>query len=192
MTHIIGFFLCLAIAICTGFGATWVAVHETHGFERVDMGAWSTWQRAGSAQADPYTKAIIAKTGEVPLQSAEGLSIISSRDDEGRKLKANCTYIISGALPASQVWTLTSYNKQGQILVNKAGRASLTSHEIIRDASNNFEIVVSANVQPGNWLPIADTSPFELLLRLYDVAIGHTPSELKAAINFNIKQKSCI
>lgn len=191
MTHIAGFFLCIFIALTTSFSATWFAVQNRHGFEQVKLGAWSMWVKAGSTTADPYTKAIISKSGEVPLQAAEGLELIATHDDNGRSFKAACTYAISGALPAARFWTLNAYTKDGQIASNIAERYGLTSTEIVRDEAGNFEINISATIQPGNWLPVAPL-PFQLILRLYDTSTGSSTAELQAAIHLTTTKKSCL
>ncbi len=191
MTHIVGFFLALCIALSIGFGATWLAIHNRHGFEQVKLGAWSVWIKAGSAGADPYTKAIIAKSGEVPLQAAEGLELIAMHDDDGKSFKPACTYVISGTLPAARFWTLNAFTKTGQIAPNIAERYGLASTEIVRDETGNFEINVSSTIQSGNWLPVAPL-PFQLILRLYDASTGSSAPELQAAIQLKTMKKSCL
>ncbi len=191
MTHIFGFFLALAIAVCTGFGATWFAIEYGHGFERVDTAQWSTWTKSGSVEADPYAKANIAKTGEIPLNAAEGLTLISQGDDEGRRFDPACTYMLTATLPRARLWTLVAYLPNGQIAANKANRYSLTSEEIVRDTNGNFEITVSSEVQPGNWLPVAADQPYLLMLRLYDTTVGSTAAEVQAAIIIKNRKKAC-
>jgi hypothetical protein len=191
VTHILGFFLSLTIALSLGFGATWFIVKDGHGFSRIDAGAWSTWVKSGSIEADPYTKAIIARSGEIPLQAAEGLTLVSQTDSEGLVFDPSCTYEISGALPSSRLWVLTAYTFDGQLIPNDALRYSLTSDEIIRDNLGNFKINVSATVQSGNWIPIHQSRPFKLILRLYDASVGRTKPEIQAAILLSNHKRSC-
>jgi hypothetical protein len=202
VTHILGFFLSITIAIFIGFGATWLVVGGSHsflghvflghGFSRIDTGAWSTWTKAGSFDADPYTKAIIARSGEIPLQAAEGLALVSQKDNDGAAFKPTCTYVISGSLPAARLWVIAAYTLDGQLIANSALRYSFTSHEIIRDVAGHFEITLSASVQSGNWLPVHPTQPFKLILRLYDPSVGRTAPEIQASIMLTNKKKNCI
>lgn len=192
MTHILGFFLSITIALGLGFGATWLAIHNGHGFSRIDAGVWSTWTKAGSIDADPYTKAIIAVSGEIPLQAVEGLTFVSQKDDDGAAFLPQCTYVISGTLPAARLFVLTAYTFDGQLIANNALHYSLTSNEIVRDHAGNFEIIVSATVQPGNWLPVHKTQPFKLFLRLYDASVGRTAPEIQASIVLKTFKKGCI
>ncbi len=56
---------------------------------------------------DPYAHAIIARTAELPLGSAEGLSFIAHTDSEDAPLRPECDYTISGTVPPTRYWTLT-------------------------------------------------------------------------------------
>ncbi len=180
------------MALGFGFGATWLIVKDGYGFLRIDAGAWSTWIRAGSVEADPYTKAIIARSGEIPLQAAEGLTLVSQKDSDGANFQPTCTYEVYGALPTARLWVLTAYTLDGQLIANDAFRYNLTSDEIIRDHEGNFKINVSATVQSGNWLPVHKTLPFKLFLRLYDPSVGRTAPEIQASILLKIVKKSCV
>lgn len=190
MVHIFGFLLCICIALIAGFGATWALIQDSHGFQQVKLNAWSLWIKAGSQNADPYTKAIIAISSEIPLQAAEGIELVATQDDDGNAFSPNCTYTLSGTLPVAQFWTLTAYTKNGQIAPNIASRYSLTSAEIVRDETADFEVSIGASLQSGNWLPVAPL-PYQLILRLYDASTGTSRPELQAAIHLKIVKKSC-
>ena len=45
------------------------------------------------------------------------------------------------------------------------------SREVLRHADGSFEITVSADVAPGNWLPVARVDGFKLVFRLYDTPL---------------------
>ena len=57
-----------------------------HGFifGAVTAGAWTAWPTAGSADADPYSLATLARTGEVPLGAGEGIAF-TAEDDSRRR-----------------------------------------------------------------------------------------------------------
>jgi hypothetical protein len=55
-----------------------------------------------------------------------------------------------------------------------AQRSSFHSREILRRPDGSFVITVAARVQPGNWLPVAERTRFELVLRLYDTPLTST------------------
>ena len=77
------------------------------------------------------------------------------------------------------MWTLTAYDGEGRLISNAAQRLGFHSREIVRRGDGSFEIAISADVQPGNWLPVARNDPFQIVLRLYDTPLttGGTPAE---------------
>jgi hypothetical protein len=162
--------LTIAILVATtiGFATAWYAVDRGFVFGAVTIGSWTAWPLAGSPSADPYSIAMLARTGEVPLGAGEGIAFTAATDSAARPLTGNCTYRIEGQTPAARLWTLTAYDGNGRLMVNPARRAGFHSREILRRPDGSFNIVVSAAVNPGNWLPIADLDRFKLILRLYD------------------------
>lgn len=191
MTHFIGFLLALLIAVSTGLGATFLAVERGHGFDRIKIGSWSAWPRAGSPDADPYARAVISRTGEIPLSLGEGLVLQAERDEKGEVMNGSCTYSVSGDLPPSRFWTLTAYNRDGNFRENSARRYSFTSSEIIRNAAGKFEIILASEVKPGNWLPVSAAEPFSLMLRLYDTPLSSSATQIDPQFIPRIQKKSC-
>ena len=192
MIHIVGFFLALIIAASSGLGLTWMAVNLGHGFDRVQVGSWSAWPKAGTVEADPYSKAVIARSGEIPMSAGEGLALQSERDDSGALLTGRCTYLIKGSLPPARLWTLTAYDRAGTFRDNSAHRYSFTSAEIIRDASGSFEISVGPEVKPGNWLPVDKEQNVIVVVRLYDTPASSNVSQLTERMLPKVERKNCL
>jgi hypothetical protein len=163
--------IAIAIAAVIGLSTAWLAVDRGFLFGAVTIGDWTAWPEAGSPDADPYSVARLARTGEVPLGAGEGLAFTTEVDHDGEPLAGNCTYRILGETPPAQLWTLTAYDSEGRLMPNAAQRQGFHSREILRHVDGSFEIVVSANVQPGNWLPIARVDGFKLVMRLYDTPL---------------------
>ena len=67
---------------------------------------------------------------------------------------------------------MTLYNNDGDLIANLVNRYGFTSEEIVRHADGNFEIVVAPRANPGNWLPTGGIERYQLVLRLYDTAVG--------------------
>lgn len=162
-----------------GLFVTSLSVEHGFGFDAVQAGPWTTWPKAGSVDADPYARAIIARSGQIPLGSAEGLSLIADKDSTGRSLSPSCDYVISGAIPTARFWTLTVMTPEGRVADNSSGRFGFTSSEIVRDWKGGFSIVVSRSARPGNWLPVGN-APYLIMLRLYDTPNSATASTLDA------------
>jgi hypothetical protein len=165
--------LAVAIVVATvvGFSTAWYAVEHGPIFGAVKVGAWTAWPQSGSADADPYSLAVLARTGEVPLGAGEGLTFRAERDDDGEPLTGNCVYTIAGQTPSARLWTLTAYDDDGRLMVNAARRTGFHSREILRRPDGSFVITVSPRVEPGNWLPVARVERFKLVLRLYDTPL---------------------
>ena len=145
-----------------------VCGRERRQFGAVVVGPWWPRRDAGGPDADPYSVAILARTGEVPLGSGEGIGFTADTDDDGEPLDGRCTYAVSGQTPAARLWTLTAYNSGGRLMANAARRSGFHSREILRRADGTVDITVSRAGAAGNWLPIAPVERFRLVFRLYD------------------------
>jgi hypothetical protein len=160
-------------------------------FDAVRVGAWSVATRAGAIDADPYTRASLARGGEIPIAAGEGLRLIARVDDEGRKLSPRCVYRIGPRAPAARYWTLGVVDGGGFPIENAAGRYVLRSSEILRDGDGGFAIFVSAEAHSGNWLPIGAPVRFALALRLYDSPFSAAAAGIEKAAAPAIHRESC-
>jgi hypothetical protein len=183
-THatILGKFLSAGcIGVLLGLFVTFVVVERGKGFEAISAGPWTGWPRTGTSGSDPYTRAILAYSGEMPLSESEGMSFVAHGDSNGTEFDPACDYALRGEVPSARYWTLTLLSPEGNPIANKAGRPGFTSSEVLRASDGQFEITLSRHARPGNWLPIGDTSKFILVLRLYDSELGAPATALNAA-----------
>ncbi|MEJ0012331.1 MAG: DUF1214 domain-containing protein [Bauldia sp.] len=190
MRFLIDLGVALAVAIIVGVGSAWIAIDRGTIFGAVTVGGWTAWPLEGTPEADPYTLAMLARTGEVPLGGGEGLSFTASNDAAGEPLDGRCDYDVAGETPAARLWTLTAYDDDGALMANVARRPGFHSREVVRDADGDFHIRLSPNVAAGNWLPIAPVSRFKLELRLYDTPLT-TGSQLAALTMPTIQKVAC-
>ena len=177
--------------IALGLGATWLVLDQSVGLGAVHAGVWRVWPKAGTTEIDPYTRARLARTGEIPLGLAEGLSLTATRDETGEALHARCDYSFAGHIPPARFWTLTQTNPEGYLTGAKNIRHNLTSAEILRSADGDFSIQISASARPGNWLPISTGEDFMLVLRLYDTAVSATASAIEAGTLPHLAKLAC-
>src|SRR6476659_8235243 len=161
----------ILVATVLGFFSAWYAVERGFVFGRVTVGGWTAWPNAGSESADPYSIAMLARTGEVPLGAGEGIAFTAEIDKDGRLLSARCDYRIVGQTPGARLWTLTACDEAGHLMADAAHRQAFHSREILRRPDGSFEIALSTSVKPGNWLPVAPVDHFKLVLRLYDTPV---------------------
>lgn len=171
MRLVIDIAIAIVVALTLGVSTAWYAIDRGFIFGAVAAGAWTAWPTAGSADADPYSLATLARTGEVPLGAGEGIAFTADNDSAGTPLSGLCMYQVVGQTPAARLWTLTAYDDQGRLMINAARRSGFQSREILRRPDGSFAIMVSPQVMPGNWLPVGRVQHFRLVLRLYDTPV---------------------
>ncbi len=173
MRFLVELFASLVIALGLGLASAWYMVAAPRiGY---GVGVWKAVPAVTAETADPYTRARIARTGEIALGAGEGLIFIATTDDEGRGLDGACDYRIAGRTPTARLWTLSVTDAAGGLPASVTGRTALTSREILRDADGRFEITVAAAARPGNWLPSHAAGEERLVLRLYDTPLALSP-----------------
>ncbi|MDQ6702102.1 MAG: DUF1214 domain-containing protein [Pseudomonadota bacterium] len=169
------------IGVLLGLFVTFVVLERGKGFGAIAAGPWTGWPRNGTSDVDPYTRAILAYNGEMPLSESEGMSFAAHGDSDGAEFDPACDYALKGEIPAARYWTLTLLSQAGAPIANTAGRQGFTSSEVLRASDGQFEITLSLHARPGNWLPLGRASKFILVLRLYDSELGAPAAALDAA-----------
>jgi hypothetical protein len=169
---LIGSFLTILVAAVLGLGGTWLALTRGTAFGAVQIGAWTAWPRSGSVDIDPYSRAGIARTGQLPIGLGDGIAFVARADDGGRPFDGRCDVALSGTTPAARFWTLTLYDPEGRLVANSANRYGFTSQEIVRAADGSFAIIAAPRSRAGNWLPTGGAEHYVLVLRLYDTPVG--------------------
>jgi hypothetical protein len=160
-------------------------------FDVVKIGAWNIATRAGAADADPYTRASLERSGEIPLALGEGLQLIARDDDQGRAFDPRCEYSVGPRAPSARYWTLELVDPDGFPIDNPAQRNVFRSSEILRQADGSFAIWVSPTAHSGNWLPSVAGRAFALVLRLYDSPISATTGGIEKTTAPGIVRESC-
>ncbi|MEL6064030.1 MULTISPECIES: DUF1214 domain-containing protein [unclassified Methylobacterium] len=172
----------LALGGALGLASADWATSGGYPFGGVQVGAWTAWPRAGAANADPYTRAVNARRGEIPLAVGEGLLLTAAVDDAGQALDATCTYRIGGGTPPARAWTITVAGRGPREPGRPILREGFTSTEVLRSADGRFAVMLAPDVQPGNWLPSPRASgPVRLALRLYDTPAAASVGSLDRA-----------
>jgi hypothetical protein len=169
---LVGIITVLAIAAAVGLGTTWMTLTHGTAYGGVTLGAWTAWPKNGTSGIDPYSKAMIARTGELPVGTGDGVAFYARTDDSGQVLDGRCDVLVTGTTPQARFWTVTLYDPEGRLVANSMQRQGFTSQEIVRKADGSFDILVGPRVRPGNWLPTGGVEKYLLVLRLYDTPIG--------------------
>lgn len=172
MRLVLGSLFALLVAAVIGLGATWLALSKGVAFGAVRIGAWTAWPKNGTREIDPYARASIARTGELPIGSGDGVAFSARVDDHGHVLDGRCDVVVSGTTPPARFWTLTLYDPDGRLVANSVNRYGFTSQEIVRRTDGSFDIVIAPRARAGNWLPTGGVERYVLVLRLYDTPVG--------------------
>src|SRR5208283_1568512 len=80
----------VAIALTLGLGSAWRTVN--HGFFAAAnrYGPWVFWFREGTADADPYTIAHVARQGVLPVTAASEMVFTATRDSAVARQMGAC------------------------------------------------------------------------------------------------------
>ncbi|RTL49742.1 MAG: DUF1214 domain-containing protein [Bradyrhizobiaceae bacterium] len=164
--------LAMLIATAVGLGATWTTATRGVNVGTVTIGAWTARPKVGTSGIDPYSRASIARSGELPVGTGDGITFLASADDKGRALDGRCEIKVSGVTPPARFWTLTVYDTQGQLVANTLERYGFTSEEVVRETDGSFEVRIAPRARSGNWLPTGGVDRYQLAMRLYDTPVG--------------------
>src|ERR1044072_2675753 len=191
MRLLFGLLFSFAVAAIFGLGLTQLALTRGAAFGAITLGAWTARPKPGTSDIAPYARAAIARSGDLPIGSGDGVAFFASTDDAGRPLDGRCTVSLTGTTPAARFWTVTLYDLDGRLVPNAADRYGFTSQEIARRADGSFEIVLAPRARPGNWLPTGGIDRYVVVLRLYDTPVGVATRTAKDAPMPTIAAGAC-
>lgn len=159
----------LALAFGGGLLGTDRALDRFDGFGELRVGAWSAYPAAGTADADPYSKARAARKAYLALGAAEGLPFYARRDSNGRELRRECAYAVSGFTPPARFWTVYPATPDLRPITPREGLpAALHSREALYGEDGGVSILAGPQAGPGNWLPVEGRGAYVLVMTLYD------------------------
>ena len=190
MKAIVVLLLATAASLALGLWSAWLAVRSPAPIDTIALGAWQAWPNAGTVDADPYSRARVARTGEIPLGSGEGLMLLALTDDSGGALSASCDYKIAGQTPPARLWTVALESRDGQVVKERNGAAALGSDTLLREDDGSFEIALSPTPQSGNWISTEEAGRFRVVIRLYDTT-ARTGTELTTLVMPRITRDRC-
>ena len=136
--------LALILATVVGLGSTYMTATRGTDLGTLTIGAWTARPKSGTADVDPYSRASIARSGELPIGTGDGIAFSATTDDKKKPLDGRCDVVVSGVTPAARFWTLTLFDRKGHLVGNSLQRYGFTSQEIVRGSDGAFEIRVAA------------------------------------------------
>ena len=191
LAYFIGTF---AVALLLGIGSAWYMIEYGSPLTTTKVGPWAGWDSEGKPDADPYTKAHLARSGRLPLSSTVARYFVARTDSAGHTLTSSCEYTIDGSPLNARWWSLAVYDEYGGLIDNPSGRYSFNSEEALRRSDGTFHINLASKARSENWLPSGtEDQRLVLLLRIYSpretdsLGIGLVPPERLP----KIERKSC-
>jgi hypothetical protein len=182
----------VVIAVLIGLLTTFIMLTQNTGFDVIQIGPWIASPMSGTIDADPYTKAAMARSGQIPLGIAEGMSFIAKTDSAGHALNAACSYYLREPEPPARVWTLTLLDKNGMPFQSADDHSSFTSQDIVRSSDGRFVINMARSARPSNWMQLPPNGRFILMLRLYDSSVSLSSGSLHASDMPRVELEKCL
>lgn len=167
MAFFLRFVVQILSAIILGLGLTAIALSTGSGLAAKRQNGWISWEQAGHINADPYTRAFIAKTGQLPIPGQIANTYYALSDNAYRRLHTSCTYRVESPAVAARWWSIAAYNHDGLIFSNDLNRYSFNASNSLIHFDGSFRIYLSQTPSPENWIPLGNSGPFILVFRLY-------------------------
>lgn len=155
------------ISLLIGLATAWLMIDGGMALTNVQIGPWIIWPTAADPAADPYTRSNIARSGRLQISGASARYYHATEDSAGRQLWSSCDYIVEGRAIDALWWSLAAYDQDGRVFLNKADRHAFNSANIFLREDDTFDISISSNARPGNWLPVSGDDTFQLVLRIH-------------------------
>jgi len=111
------------------------------------------------------------RNGALQLGLSEGVQFVATTDSDGQPLDRNCRYRIDGNTPTATFWTLIPTDTHGASIARAGGPEGFNSARLARANDGSIELYVSRSLAPLNWVEIAGSGPFWLILTLYDTSL---------------------
>jgi hypothetical protein len=163
----------LGVAVGGGLGTAWYMIEAGSRLSTRSFGPWVTWASAGRPEADPYTRAHIARNALLPLSSTAELTFKAKTDSNGSRLTSSCDYAVVMEDFDPNWWGLAVYDLQGRLIANAADRHAFNSSTAMRGVDGRTTIVLARDARPGNWLPSGRGNRVVLVLSVLDASWGN-------------------
>jgi hypothetical protein len=156
----------VVVALVLGLGSAWWAINRP--FPSIHNGAWQHDSLTGSAAANLYLRARVARYALLALNSSEALYFFATTDDEGDPLLCNATYRLEGKDLDARWWSVTVYGADDFLISNDQSRYSYNMTNLAREPDGSYRIRLSCSDKTGNWIPTGKGDSFIVALRLFN------------------------
>ncbi len=173
--------LFILVVLTTGLSSAYTMMDSGSSLTTRTSGPWTMWTAAARPDADPYTRAHIARLGTLPLPSDLGETWFAHTDGDGSALHSSCDYEIAVRPPPSAWWSLAVFDADGRLVENAAGRHAFTSDTGAISPDGRFVALLSRSAGGGNWLPTSGAGSLSVVYTLIDMSIATGTGEETAA-----------
>ena len=140
LAYFVGTFV---VALMLGIGSAWYMIEHGSPLTTEQVGPWASWITEGNPNADPYTKAHVARSGRLPLTSTVARYFTARTDSAGHTLTSDCQYAILGSPLNARWWSLAVYDEHGGSSRIHPQRYSFNSEELLRHADGTYRVNLS-------------------------------------------------
>lgn len=134
----------------------------------IDVSGWTSDWTIGSAAANPWTRARVARHGLLALTKDEAVYFTRNTDEAGDRLTEDCRYKVSGGLLPAQWWSVTLYDSTSYLPRNTDNALSYDLTDAATAGSaNDWSFTVSPVSADGGWVSSRAAGKFDMSLRLY-------------------------
>jgi hypothetical protein len=190
LSSILALVLMLALGLAGGVYLTTIVLDWQRIPGSVRYGPWVAWPKAGAQDADPYSRAVFARRGDIPMAPVEGVTFFASQDETGDDLKSRCQYEVKGVFPQARAWTLSVYGPDGRLRPGASGRSAITSAESLVDGQQ-VTVSLSNEPKPGNWLPLGGDQALVVALRFYETPLSAVAAGLDRSRLPSLRRIGC-
>jgi hypothetical protein len=185
---ILNFVVFTAIALVIGLGTAWHMVDQGSALTTLRHGPWTAWYAAGDPNADPYTKARVARSGRLPIVATTAMEFVARADAEGEPLVSECHYRVRVPEVPALWWSVALYDGEGRLIDNAADRHAFSSKTVLPGGDGAARIALAPTPRAGYWLPTGEGRNLMLVFRVFrpfetaDIASGEMPVEILPSV----------
>lgn len=157
------------LVLIGGLGSSYYMISVGSPLTTRTVGPWTTWKNEGRSDADPYTRAHLARAGTLNLTTEIANTFFAQHDSDGLRLHSSCEYEISGERLDASWWSITALNDRGELIRNPSDRHTFTRDTVAISPDGTFTVTLARDARPGNWLPTGGAGRLSLAMTL----LGH-------------------
>lgn len=152
-----------------GAGSALLVIYNGQELGQTRSDGWLGNRSVGSSRADPWTRAIIARTGLLALNRSETIYFTRYRDDQDRPLRADCDYALTGEGLPSRWWSVSIYGADDFLPPNTDHAYSIDATRIVAGPDGHWTATIGQQRgEAVNWISSKAAGTFSLTLRIYN------------------------